>query len=254
VSDATPQAAKKSKGLSERGLKTLGVLFVILSGLGTAVVAKGMPADLGQADLTQLTVVIALEVVSWAAYPVYAWLLYWGFTHTRSVWRYGLRLFALAVLSEVPYDLATSGKVWDTSSQNPVFALVIGLVVLYFLDWLREHRPAGWAVVSVVVVAAGAFWLVMFNIGMRMGLVPGGLLIYAFTMIIWFLHARENTMMLVGGLLGALAFVLPAFGFVLIHFRNDVKLASPVERYAFYALYPVCLLILGLFGMFAVPA
>ena len=83
----------------------------------------------GSDDMVAMTVLVICEVVSWTAVPLYAWLLVQGYRHTHSVVQYGIRLLALAIISEVPYDMATSDKVWDMNSQNPVFALVIALIV-----------------------------------------------------------------------------------------------------------------------------
>ncbi len=237
-----------SGGLSNSQLKVVGLALVLLASLGGAVARSGMPAGLAGLDLSHLTAAVVVEAVSWAALPIYAWLLWSGFVHTRSVARYGVRLAVLAVLSEVPYDLATSGRVWDMSSQNPVFALLIGLVVLAALGHLRAGRASGYVAVSVVVCVAAVLWLVLFNVGLRLGVMPGGVVMLAFTLVFSFLHRRENTMMAVGGVLGALALVFPAVGLLVVHFRNGT-VGWVGGKYVFYAAYPACLLAAGLFRL-----
>ena len=235
-----------SRGVSNLGLKVVGLALVGASAVATAVGLKGLPADPASADLTRLTVVVLVEAASWAAIPIYAWLLWWGFVHTRSVARYAARLAVLAVVSEVPYDLATSGRVLDLRSQNPVFALLVALVVLWALDRLRQgpRRHVG---LSVLVVVAGVLWLVLFNVGLRLGVVPTGVVLLLFCVVFATLHARENTMMAVAGVLGAVALVLPAIGVAVLHFRNETP-GRAYPRYLFYVLYPVVLLAAGLLG------
>lgn len=62
--------------------------------------------------------------------------------HTGDVWRYGLRLLVTAVAAEAPYDKIVTGRWWDWSVMNPIFGLLIALVVLTLLDWARR-RYAG---------------------------------------------------------------------------------------------------------------
>ena len=246
----------RARGLSNAQLKAVGLGFVVLASLGTAVVRKGMPDDLADADLTRLTVAVLLEALSWIAFPMYSWLLWSGYTHTRSVGRYGLRLAALAVVAEVPYDLATSGRAWDMSSQNPVFALVVGLIVLAALGHLRlggtGRGGAGRIALGVAVVVAAILWLVLFNVGLRLGLMPGGVVMLAFVLLYSWLHRRENTMVLAGAVLGAVAGLTPALGLGFVHSRNET-VGGARSKYAFYAAYPLVLLGAWFVGL-AVPA
>ncbi|MDR1808737.1 MAG: conjugal transfer protein TraX [Propionibacteriaceae bacterium] len=235
------ETAVRPKGLSNARLKAIGLVCVALSAVDTGFLFRGLPADLNDADLTNLTAAVLLEALSWIALPVYAWLLYSGLTHTASVRHYGLRLLALAVVAEVPYDLVTFGTPWDLSSQNPVFALVVCLVVLWALGLIRE-RPRGRGLLTVVVVVAGIMWLLYFNIGLRLSYVPTGVILLALCLVFFYLHGKENTMTLVGAAIGALAVAFPAFGFVFIHFRNETTgIRSKKEQYAYYALYPFLL-------------
>jgi hypothetical protein len=230
-------------------LRVVGLVLVLISAFASAIGSARLPEDGSSAELSQLTAVVLLEAVSWVALPVYAWLLVRGFRSTRSVRRYAARLLVLAVVAEVPYDLATSGKAWDLSSQNPVFALLVSLVVLWALERLL-HGPRRQVLGAVLVCLAGVAWLVIFNVDLRLGLMPGGVVILLFCLVFHLLSARENTMMMVGGALGAVAFVLPAVGVVLLHFRDEEPgLHHP--RYLFYVLYPVGLLAAAAVGAVA---
>jgi hypothetical protein len=239
----------RSAGLSVARLKVVGFVLVMLSAVASAVGVARLPENGDAADLSQLTAVVLVEAVSWIALPIYAWLLCRGLRHTRSVPRYALRLALLAVVSEVPYDLATSGRAWDLSSQNPVFALLVALVVLASLDHLLRG-PERHVLGAVAVCVAGVLWLALFDVGLRLGVVPTGVVILLFCLVFYFLGSRENTMMLVGGALGALALVLPAVGMVVLHYRNDEP-GRPYPRYLFYVLYPAGLLAAALVGAVA---
>lgn len=125
---------RRRKGLSVFRLKMIGALFMALGVAGVSV----LPAMLGDPtqDMAALTVVVACTAASWCAIPIYSWLLFDGYRHTGSIGKYVLRLFIVAVVSDVPYDLIMTGKPFDLSAQNSVYGLVIALVVLMLVDWI----------------------------------------------------------------------------------------------------------------------
>jgi len=244
-----------SRGLSATRLRVVGFVLVALGALSSAIAVARIPGG-RDADVSTLTVVVLLEAVSWAAVPIFAWLLWRGFVGTANRGRFAVRLAVLAVLSEVPYDLATSGRVWDGASQNPVFALLVGFVVMWALDRLLTgpRRNAGFA---VLVCLAGVLWLVLFDVGLRLGVVPMGVVLLLFCIVFYFLGSRENLLMMVGGALGALALILPAVGMLVLHFRKDETIAdirsdAPAAEsrgYLLYGLYPLGLLAVGLIAV-----
>ena len=98
---------RRRKGLSVFRLKMIGALFMALGVAGVSV----LPAMLGDPtqDMAALTVVVACTAASWCAIPIYSWLLFDGYRHTGSIGKYVLRLFIVAVVSDVPYDLIMTG-------------------------------------------------------------------------------------------------------------------------------------------------
>lgn len=113
---------KKHRGLTVFQLKVIGAVALALSAGSTTIVPLFFGSDVN--NMTSLTAMVLSEVVSWFAIPIYAWLLVQGFRETHSRVAYGLQLFILAVVCEVPYDLCTSHKAFDFGSQNPVFRSV----------------------------------------------------------------------------------------------------------------------------------
>ena len=92
------------------------------------------------------------------ALPLYCFLLSEGYRHTRSLRRYGLRLFLLALLSEVPFDLVHFNAPFSPAGQNVVFTLCLALLALCCYDALFVKRPALCAV-SVMLVCMAAMLL-----------------------------------------------------------------------------------------------
>ncbi len=237
------------KGLSSCALKIIGFLLVMVGTASTALL-QGQIADLDSASISELTYAVLTDAVSWCAIPIYSWLLVNGFRHTHSPGWYLARLAILAVISEVPYDLATSHSVFDMSSQNPVWGLCIALIVLIVLNAFQGRSDvASWGI-RVAVLLAALMWVFMFNVGVRLGLVNEGLLVLAFALVFWLLPRRENTMMFTAGALGAVTFILPALGVMILHWRSNRKgYSAPWVQWVFYVIYPLHLLVFGLIAL-----
>ena len=84
-----------------------------------------------------------LRAVGRISFPVYCFLLAEGFSNTRNVQKYLLRLLSWGLISEVPYDLAFSGQACDWHSQNVLLTLFLGLSALAMLrnpSWGNAKR------------------------------------------------------------------------------------------------------------------
>lgn len=234
--------SRKLRGLSGLGLKLIAGAMLFFQVASTALVPVLTGRDFS--DMTTLTLAVICELVSWAAIPIYAWLLVAGFRRTHSWGGYLARLTGLALVCEVPYDWATFGRFWDWQSQNPVWALVLGLIVLRLMNLAREKYRAGATRAAVtlggVFVVAGVLWALLLRLGTRQGLMPVGAVLVVLVVIFYLLEARENTMMMLAGLVGALALVAPAVGVAFLHYRNEIRgYIEAKTGWWLYAIYPL---------------
>lgn len=78
------------------------------------------------------------------AFPIYCYALVQGHIHTKSRPRYLRRLFLIALIAQVPYNLALDPGGW-----NVVFTLLLSAIVLVILDKL----PSLWLGIPVVLAA-----------------------------------------------------------------------------------------------------
>ena len=212
---------KKHRGLTVFQLKVIGAVALALSAGSTTIVPLFFGSDVN--NMTSLTAMVLSEVVSWFAIPIYAWLLVQGFRETHSRVAYGLQLFILAVVCEVPYDLCTSHKAFDFGSQNPVFGLFIAFVVLAVLDWVAaRYQKSMKIVLSVGLVLIGLLWDLLLRVGLRQ---------------------HENSMMFTAGLFGAVMMIMPGIGVAFVHYYNgELGYKRQWTKWAFYAAYPVILI------------
>lgn len=98
------------------------------------------------------------------AFPLFAFLLVEGFFYTRDRRRYGRRLLLAAVVSEIPYDLAFSGRWMDAQHQNVCLTFFLALVAMELLErygsgiWEKLVLTAVFCTLTEAVGADGGAW------------------------------------------------------------------------------------------------
>lgn len=111
-----------------------------------------------------VTIYGGMRSVGRTAFPLFAFLLVEGLLHTKDRRKYGERLFLFALLSEIPYDLAISGKLWNPARQNVLVTLFLGFLVLCFAEFIRSREKlpewGAFAACAAGIAAGGALaWL-----------------------------------------------------------------------------------------------
>ncbi|TCD54209.1 ABC transporter permease [Alloscardovia theropitheci] len=236
------------RGLSHLRLKIIATVLFAFSLLSGVIINSGINIQSSSAtDMTNLTTAVLFEAISWTAIPLYAWLLVEGYKHTHNRWLYGIRLFILALVCELPYDKVTTGHWVDWNSQNPVFAMVIALAALALIDYYAaEGSRMRWLVITIIALF-GLLWMIIGHIGVRQRIMQSGILLFLLVLIFHLLDKRENTMMMTAAILGACFFITPALGVAVLHYHNDTlgydAHKSPWIQWAFYAFYPLLLLV-----------
>ena len=177
------------------------------------------------------------------AFPIFSFLLVEGFLRTRNVGNYVLRLGLCGLGSEIPYDLAFSGRIIDWHSQNVLFTLFLGLMALMLIRRLNNGREEPVRRSVVVMIMAGIFLLAVFAEFSRCGYGAIGV----FLIISMYLFRKQETWRdLVSGMLlvvlnpfeAAAAVAIP-----LIHRYNGER--GKQSKYGMYLFYPGHLLLLS---------
>lgn len=183
---------------------------------------------------------MALRTIGRLAFPIYAFLLVEGFFHTRSVKRYAVRLALFALVSEIPFNLALSGRPWYWHTQNVYFTLVIGLIMVAAMDHLI-HRGMRWQAMGAGLLAVGAAML------LRTDYDAAGILAIFF----FYLYREERIAMCiaVSAVLALFIGGLECFGILAlipILLYNGQKGAARINKFVFYGFYPAHLFLLWL--------
>lgn len=217
-----------------------GVIQNHLLGIGTLSVQQLLELmQSSSSAMTYATVSIILQALETCAAPVFALLLVEGMEHTSDFKQYFLRVLGLAALTEIPYNLAISGKLFALDTRNPVFGLVLCLVMLYLFRYYAAPGAKNVLMKAVVTVAA-FIWAAMLKIDFGACLVLIVCVLWAF---------RKNT--LKRNFAGATAaivcsaieplFLASPMGFLAVHMYNGEE-GEPNRKFNYFA-YPVMLLI-----------
>lgn len=131
---------ERSRGLDSGALKGIAAALMLTDHVG-AILLPEVPV---------------LRCVGRLAFPIFAFFIAEGYTHTRDFGRYFRRLAILAVVSEIPFNLE-NGAVFDLARQNVLFTFCLALLTLRGLEALGRERGFGrWAGCGLVLAAGFA--------------------------------------------------------------------------------------------------
>lgn len=219
--------------LSGSALKVIAVVTMLIDHLAGHVLDKGIVLfSFGNHTLLLTSV---MRFIGRMAFPLFAFLIVEGFIHTHSRLKYGINLFVFALISEVPWDLLHHGKWLSLQSQNVFFTLFFGYLGLCVIEYLRSNPVMQIAVLLIAVLTAT---IIRCDYG-AMGVV--------FIILMYALREHELARPLISFLLYLPWMVLLAFVPISMYNGKRGFVRGKVLKYAFYAFYPVHMLVLYLF-------
>ena len=247
----------RSSGITGNAVRAIAMLLLVMGIVGRSVLQNRL-LGLGvlsmeelltamqnsESTMTIATVSLVFQAMEACAAPLFAFLLVEGFQHTSSLKKYVLRVLGVAVLSELPYNLAMSGKLLDLSSRNPVFAMALGLVVLYLYRYYGEKCFRN-TMVKLLVFVVALIWPVMLKI-------DGGICLVFLVSVIWGFRKKPLYRNLAGATATMVCSLVSPFylaapmSFLIVHFYNG----EPGEnnRLVTYLAYPAVLLLVFALG------
>lgn len=238
-------------GLTAQSLRTWGVIAIVAGIVGKGFIQMGI---LGTAQMSVqnmieamddpsymglATIALILNAIEACAIPTFSFLLVVGFTKSKNRKLYFLRVLAVALISEIPFDLIYNGKVVAINQQNPVFAVLITMIVLYFLK-RYQGKQLTQILLKFIILVAAIFWMEMLKI-------YNGTCFVVISAALWFLKDKKMLRTFGGCCAAALCTVISPFylaapvAFLAIHFYNEEQGAA--NRIVNYMVYPLVLVV-----------
>lgn len=244
----------KTPTVTADGLKLFAAVMMLISNIGIAIVQNGIihleqytQASLSDAlanDPKLMTVAgvgVIMQMMEGLAVVLFAFLLVEGFRNTSNFKKYLLTMIVFAIVSEIPYDLAICGALLDPSSQNALATMAVCLVMLYFLDLLKEGNGFLPGILRILIVLCALFWVTMFRMAYGLGMV---LLVAD----LYLLYNRNVLKTLLGVVIGLLYITGPLAFYGIWCCNGERK--DRIPKYAYYIFYPAHLLVLGIIARF----
>ncbi|WP_291581737.1 TraX family protein [Clostridium sp. UBA6640] len=197
-----------------------------------------------------------LRVIGRIAFPIFAYLITEGYMHTHSIKKYSIRLLIFALISQVPYMLTFRG-----TQLNIFFTLFIGLMALYATDYEFSENQLLNKILKVIVVSAIVISSYIFCAEYG---IYGVLTILAFK-----LFKNNFTKLIIVQIIINIVHIAPFYKYIFINGNLNLRLflqcASLLSlifikkyngekgksfKYAFYAFYPVHILLLYIISNF----
>ena len=234
---------KMNFGINRNVMTLIGLLLLALGAMGRGIIQTRF-LGVGAVNSDQLLEVLnasggmqaaaaalVFEGLESCAAPIFAVLLIDGFQKT--------------ILSEIPYNYVFSGKLLDMTSRNPVWAMVLCLLMLYLFRQY-EGKQAGKLLIKLAVAAAAILWSLLFR-------VQFGPIMLLLVMALWALRNRLSLRLCFGAAVAVCCcvvnplYMFSPFGFLIAHFYNEEKgfFARPIQ----YLIYPFMLVMVGLAGL-----
>lgn len=238
---------KTFSGFTGSQLKWIALITMFIDHTGAILLETGLLPQISSAVLAGhsfdflpadyefwYTLNSVLRLIGRIAFPLYCFLLVEGFLHTKNASKYLLRLGFFALISEIPFDLALYGSLFDLRMQNVYFTLFIGLLVLCGMKWAETLR--GKLSFLTYVIAFLGMFIAYF---LQTDYDAFGILLIA---LLYLLRSDRKQLCIFGAVSTIWEYTAP-LAFLPIWFYNGER-GKQLPKWVFYAFYPVHLLLL----------
>lgn len=254
----------EKKGITGSTLKLIAIVTMLIDHIGAVILERilvnnGLLAFEG-GEVSEMMEFMAengiililyfvMRLIGRVAFPIFCFLLVEGFIHTRSRKNYALRLLGFALISEVPFDMATRGNILNFEYQNVFFTLLIGFLAMCALDEVKKRfgdkedkrTLYGAYTVTAIIACALAYFL-------KTDYSAFGV----FAIIIMYYYREEKVKsMLLGTVILIIQSVIEAFALINLIFVRKYNGERGLRlKYVFYLFYPVHMLVLYMIAYF----
>ncbi len=188
-----------------------------------------------------------MRIIGRIALPIFAFCVAEGFSHTHDRGKYLLRMGIFACISEIPFDLATSGKILEFTHQNIMITFFWSILGLMCYEKITERKTKAatiFGILELFVFAAGSLVLQMdYNI-LGVGLIC----------IYWFLRSKAPVWNHIAAMVYHLLlrnvgiYTYGLLGFLPLFLYNGKR--GKGLKWLFYVFYPAHLLVIWLLKLY----
>ena len=247
---------KKLKGISASTLKIIALITMFIDHVGAALLEEGLLPVLSSRILARKYsdyipidyelwnhIYIVLRLIGRISFPIYCFLLVEGFSHTKSVKKYAMRLGLFALISEIPFNLAFYGEVFH-SGMNVFFTLLIGLCTIWSMKAL-ETLPS-WQSLQIPFRILIAFTGMIIARFLRTDYADFGVLLIV---LLYLFRNNRKQQSIVGAISIICEFIntiwkyTAPLAFLCTYFYNGER-GKQLPKAFFYSFYPIHLLLL----------
>lgn len=155
-------ALQKSRGISRGMCLAAGYFLLFAKVVGDEIGRRVVSLD-GSGGMTAATVAIVLKTVGAVALPVFAMLVGEEFEESESKRKYLAAFFLLTFVSEIPYDIVSSGNLINNEGQNPLFGVLLSMVVVWYMCKYPNKKAVD-IIVRAAVISAAVFWCIVLRV------------------------------------------------------------------------------------------
>lgn len=180
MEEAVLETRNRKKGVTATNLKIIAMVAmfidhtaaIVLNDYLSHVIPMGIQWTVWfknphhKGDALVYIIYIMMRLIGRFGFPLFAFLIVEGFMHTSNVKKYALRLGAFALISELPFNLGFSSRLFNSSYQNVFFTLTLGLLCLASMQFFSEKFRDGkeympfFYVASLMVGPAAVYYLI----------------------------------------------------------------------------------------------
>ncbi len=179
------------------------------------------------------------------ALPIFSYLLVIGLEKTSSVKRYILTVLAAAVLTEIPYDWAVSGKLFNWGDQCFLWTILISLIMITLMKAF-SGKGAETVIINILLICGGCIWAILFRSKFGAGFV-------LLTAVLYLLREHKGVSILIGVII-SLIYISAPLGFIPVALYSGERrnLDKKASKYGYYAFCPLIALCFALTANFCV--
>ncbi len=186
-----------------------------------------------------------LMLIGSVAVPIFSYLLVVGLEKTSDIKKYILTVLAAALLTEIPYDWAVSGRMFDFGDQCFLWTALISLIMIALMKTFSGKSAAA-VIINIMLVCGGCIWAIFFRSKFGAGFV-------LMTAVLYLLREKKGVGILIGVVI-SLIYISAPLGFIPVALYSGERknLDKKPSKYGYYVYCPILALAFALLTNLAI--